>query len=165
MQRSIIATMRRGLQKMISKRNGFAEIIVGGIVVILAISFIVYSVKTTDLNKELSDSNFVLHASFTSVQGINLGSEVVLAGVKVGTVTNIELNKESFEAKITFSLFEDYKLPDDTEAVINADGLLGENYLSLNVGGSDTVLSNGEELLYTKSSMNILNILNNFSGR
>ena len=81
--------MRRGLLKMISKREGFAEILVGGIVFLLALSFIFYSVKTTGLNKQLSKNNFILHASFASAQGISLGSEVVLAGVKVGKVTKI----------------------------------------------------------------------------
>ncbi|MDG2474072.1 MAG: outer membrane lipid asymmetry maintenance protein MlaD [Paracoccaceae bacterium] len=150
---------------MISKREGFVETLVGGIVLLLALGFIVYSVKTTNLNKELSNSNFVLYANFTSVQGVNLGSEVLLAGVKVGTVTNIELDKESFQAKTTLSLFEDYKLPEDTEAVISTEGLLGGNYISLNVGGSDIVLNHGEELLYTQSSTSILNLLSKFTSQ
>ena len=88
-----------------------------------------------------------------------------MAGVKVGIVSDIQLDKESFQAKATFSLFEDYKLPEDTEAIINADGLLGEKYVALNVGGSDLVLVAGDEFLYTQSSISILNLLNKFTGQ
>ena len=62
-------------------------------------------------------------------------------------------------------MFEDYKLPEDTEAVINSDGLLGGNFISLNVGGSDIVLESGDELLYTQSSVSILNLLSKFAGQ
>jgi len=157
--------MRLGLQTMITKRDGIAEIVIGGAVFLIALGFIFYSVAVTNFDKDFSNSKFSLQASFESVNGIRLGSNVVLAGVKVGSVSKIQLDKESFQAKVTFSLFEDYKLPEDTEAVINSDGLLGGNFISLNVGGSDIVLESGDELLYTQSSVSILNLLSKFAGQ
>ena len=157
--------MKLGLQTMITKRDGIAEIVIGGAVFLIALGFIFYSVAVTNFGKDFSNSKFSLQASFESVNGIQLGSNVVLAGVKVGSVSKIQLDKESFQAKVTFSLFEDYKLPEDTEAVINSDGLLGGNFISLNVGGSDIVLESGDELLYTQSSVSILNLLSKFAGQ
>ena len=157
--------MRLGCQKMISKRDGLAEIFLGGVVFLTALGFIAYVIQTTSLNKELAGKNFTLLAGFQSVDGIRLGSDVLLAGVRVGQVTQIELNKESFQAVVTLSLFEDYKLPDDTAAVINSDGLLGGKYISLDVGGSDLALNDGDELIYTQSSMSILNLLSKFAGQ
>ena len=157
--------MRPGYQKMKIKKDGLAEIFLGGIVFVIAAGFLVYAILTSNFDKNLSSNNFVLYASFQSVDGIAVGSDIVLAGVKVGVVCDIELDKESFQARTTFSLFEDYKLPEDTEAVINADGLLGGKYITLNVGGSELALADGDELLYTQSSLNFINLLNKFTSQ
>ena len=157
--------MRLGCQKMKIKRDGLAEIFLGGIVFVIASGFIVYAIFTSNIDKKLSRNNFVLYGSFQSVDGIMVGSDILLAGVKVGIVSDIKLDKDSFQAKATFSLFEDYKLPEDTEAVINADGLLGEKYVSLNVGGSDIALADGDEIMYTQSALSIINLLNKFTGQ
>ena len=157
--------MRLGRQKMSSKKHGLVETIFGGIVFFIACGFLVYAVKISSLNSQLSSGNFKLHASFTSVEGLRLGSDIMLAGVKVGTVSNIELNTNDFTAKTTFSLFKNFNIPDDTEAIISSDGLLGERYISLNVGGSDTSLVDGDEFVYTQSSVNILNLLGKFVNK
>lgn len=157
--------MRRGLQKMINKRDGLVEILLGGIVFLAACGFLFYMMSTINLKRQLSSGTFVLHASFESIEGIYTGSDVLLAGVPVGTVSSIELDKDSFQANVKFLLFEDYNLPDDTEAVISSDGLLGSKYISLNVGGSDVSLLSGDELLYTQSSIGILNLLSKFTGK
>ncbi len=157
--------MRRGHQIMTVKREGLPEILLGGIVFLVALSFLIYSVFTTGLKESFSGNKFILYANFQSVEGIQLGSDVVLAGVKVGTVSDIKLIEDSFQAKLTFLLLEDYKLPDDTEAVVNSQGLLGGKYISLNVGGSDEVLLNGDELIYTQGSTSILNLINKFMGK
>lgn len=157
--------MRPGYLKMINRKHGLVETIFGGVVFFTACIFLAYAVKTTSLNKELSSNYFKLHASFDSVEGLRLGSQVLLSGVKVGSVSRIELDTQNFVARTTFSLFEDFNIPDDTEAIIISDGLLGEKYISLNVGGSDNTLTDGEEFLYTQSSVNILNLLGKFVNK
>ena len=157
--------MRLGRQNMKSKKNGLAEILTGGIVFLTAVFFVGYSIKATNFSTGTKSDNFILYANFQSLQGIRLGSDILLAGVKVGTVSSIKLDKDSFQAQATFSLFDDYKLPEDTEAVIDSDGLLGGKYISLNVGGSDITLNTGDELLYTQSSMNLFNLLNKFTNQ
>ena len=157
--------MRLGYQKMSSKKYGLIETILGGIVFFIACGFLVYTFKISSLNSQLSSGKFKLHANFSSVEGLKLGSDIVLAGVKVGTVSNIELDTQYFIAKTTFSLFENFNIPDDTEAIISSDGLLGEKYISLNVGGSDTSLVDGDELVFTQSSVNIFNLLGKFVNK
>ncbi len=157
--------MRLGRQKMKNRKDGLAETFTGGIVFLIAVLFIGYAIKTTNFNTGIKSDSFILHADFQSVEGIKLGSDVLLAGVKVGTVSAIKLDIGSFQARTTFSLFDDYKLPEDTEAVINSDGLLGGKYISLNAGGSDQTLNTGDELLYTQSSMSLLNILSKFASQ
>jgi phospholipid/cholesterol/gamma-HCH transport system substrate-binding protein len=157
--------MRLGHQKMSSKKYGLIETIFGGIVFFIACGFLVYAVKISSLNSQFSSGNFKLYADFNSAEGLKLGSDIVLAGVKVGAVSNIELDTQDFIAKTTFSLFENFNIPDDTEAIISSDGLLGEKYISLNVGGSDTLLEHGDEFIYTQSSVNILNLLGKFATK
>lgn len=151
-----------GHQMMKNSREGFVEILIGGLVFLSACIFIFYSVMVTNLNKDIMSSKFVLFANFQSIEGINVGSDVVLAGVKIGTVIDIELDKKFFLAKVKLALNDDYKLPDDTEAVVSSASLLGENYISLNVGGSDVFFNNGDEIIYTQSSLSILNLLGKF---
>ena len=157
--------MRLGLQKMINSKHNLLETTVGGIVFLIACLFLGYSIKVTSFDKELSSANFKLHATFESVDGLKVGSEVVLAGVKIGSVSKIELDTTNFIARTTMSLFKNFNIPDDTEAIIESDGLLGEKYISLNIGGSDTNLVAGEELAYTQSSINILNLLGKFVNK
>lgn len=156
---------RHGYQKMINKKYALVETIFGGFVFFTACIFLIYAVKISSLNNELSGSSFKLHASFDSVDGLRPGSDVLLAGVKIGTVANIELDTDNFVAKTTFSLFDDFQIPDDSEAVIVSDGLLGEKYITLNVGGSDITLLDGGEFIYTQSSINIFNLLGKFVNK
>lgn len=150
---------------MINKKYALVETIFGGFVFFTACIFLIYAVKISSLNNELSGSSFKLHASFDSVDGLRPGSDVLLAGVKIGTVANIELDTDNFVAKTTFSLFDDFQIPDDSEAVIVSDGLLGEKYITLNVGGSDITLLDGGEFIYTQSSINIFNLLGKFVNK
>ena len=150
---------------MINKRTGLIEVVVGGVIFFIALIFIIYTITTSNFRKSYFESPFFVVASFQSVEGIKVGSDVLLAGVKVGNVSKIQLDKDLFQAVITLSLYDDYQLPEDTEAIINSDGLLGGKYVLLNVGGSDTILTNGDELLYTQSSVGIFNLLNRFISK
>ena len=147
---------------MINTKKGLIETIFGGIVFFTACFFLAYAIKTSSLNEEFSSTNFQLYASFNSAEGLIIGSDVFLAGVKVGSVSDIELDIENFVARTTFSLFKNFNIPDDSEAIIISDGLLGEKYVSVNVGGSDTSFLDGDEFVYTQSSINIFNLLGKF---
>lgn len=150
---------------MSNNPNRTVEVLIGGIVVSIAIAFLVYSIIITGFTKQITGDGFTLHADFQSADGLRIGSDVVLAGVKVGKISEIKLDTEFFQAKTTFLLFKNYNLPEDTEAIVSSDGLLGGKYISLNVGGSDILLSSGDDLLYTQSSINILNLLSKFSSK
>lgn len=95
-----------------------------------------------------------LYASFDEVGGLAPRSPVVIGGVKVGQVTNIELSPNGdFRARVTMDIDEKLKLPDDTSASILTQGVLGSQYVGLEPGGSDTMLEPGGELAYTQSAV------------
>ena len=76
-----------------------------------------------------------------------------MSGIKIGTVSKQELDNTSFEAKVSMSIDSKILIPDDSSAKITSDGLLGSNYISIEPGGSDIFLSNGEEIFFTQGSV------------
>jgi len=114
--------------------NSKIETAVGGIVLLIAIVFIFYVANAT--NSVGGNNGLTLKASFRSADGITAGTDVRMAGVKIGTVTDMWLDPESFRAQIIFSLREDLKIPDDSGVAVSQDGLLGGTFVEVIPGGS-----------------------------
>jgi phospholipid/cholesterol/gamma-HCH transport system substrate-binding protein len=93
-----------------------------------------------------------------------VGTEVRLAGVRVGTVTGMELDPESFRAETTFSVAGNLELPDDSAAAISSEGLLGGTFVEIIPGGSPFVLAPGDAILDTQSSVSLITLLMRFVG-
>jgi len=115
--------------------NSKIETAVGGIVLLIAIVFIFYVANAT--NSVGGNNGLTLKASFRSADGITAGTDVRMAGVKIGTVTDMWLDPESFRAQIIFSLREDLKIPDDSGVAVSQDGLLGGTFVEVIPGGSE----------------------------
>jgi phospholipid/cholesterol/gamma-HCH transport system substrate-binding protein len=95
-----------------------------------------------------------LYASFDEIGGLATRSPVVIGGVKVGQVKKIELAPDgSFRARVTMDVDRGLKLPDDTQAAVLTQGVLGNQYVGLQPGGSDTALTDGGEITYTQSAV------------
>ncbi|HTO07918.1 MAG TPA: outer membrane lipid asymmetry maintenance protein MlaD [Myxococcota bacterium] len=95
-----------------------------------------------------------LYANFDEIGGLAKRSPVVIGGVKVGQVTGIELAKDgSFRARVKMDVDKNLKLPDDTQAAVLTQGVLGNQYVGLSPGGSDTFLAQGGEIAYTQSAV------------
>ena len=95
-----------------------------------------------------------LYAAFDQTGGLKARAPVVISGVKVGQVKAIELAKDgSFRARVTMDVDRNLKLPDDTQAAVLTQGVLGNQYVGLSPGGSETFLANGGEIAYTQSAV------------
>ena len=105
-----------------------AEILTGAAVLALAIGFVVYAAQGVGLLAD-SSASYSLTASFRSIEGISVGTDVRLAGVKVGTVTDVALNPATFFADATVSLRSDVLLPVDSTILVSSEGLLGGNFI------------------------------------
>jgi phospholipid/cholesterol/gamma-HCH transport system substrate-binding protein len=104
-----------------------------------------------------------LYASFDEIGGLAARSPVVIGGVKVGQVKKIELAPDgSFRARVTMDVDRQLKLPDDTQAAILTQGVLGNQYVGLTPGGSDTMLAEGGEISYTQSAVVIERLIGKF---
>ena len=101
-------------------------------------------------------------ASFRSAEGVQVGTDVRLAGVKVGTVTDLELDPETYRADAAIAIASEVVLPDDTAIVISSEGLLGGSFVELLPGGSPFNLDPGSEILDTQGSVSIVQLLLRF---
>lgn len=136
------------------------EVLVGGAVLAAAIGFVVYAGQATGLSK--SDSGYPLTASFRSLEGVQLGTDVRLAGVKIGTVTDVDLNPETYRADTEFTVRDGIRIPDDSAVVVSSEGLLGGNFVEIVPGGSPFYFEPGQEMEDTQGAVSLISLLLKF---
>ncbi|OYU16681.1 MAG: outer membrane lipid asymmetry maintenance protein MlaD [Rhodobacteraceae bacterium PARR1] len=140
-----------------------AEVLTGTAVLLAAIAFVFYAGQITGRGTGAVGS-YDLKASFRSVEGIKVGTDVRLAGVKVGTVTALTLNPQTFYADATLTVQDQIALPDDSAALVSSEGLLGGNFVELVPGGSVDNLAAGAEVLDTQGAVSIISLMMKFAG-
>ena len=141
----------------------FLDAFLGLLVLLVSGTFIFYIYVTVD-SKLFKNDKFQLHARFDNVDGIVAGSKVKLSGVNIGSVRSISLDPENFYAFITIDFDKEYNFPDDTEASVQLEGLLGGSYISILPGGSDVMLLKNQEILFTQGSTSLVNLMLKFAN-
>lgn len=136
------------------------EIIVGGAVLAIAVGFLTYAGQVTGFSA--GQSEYELSASFRSADGVSVGTDVRLAGVKVGRVTEMELDPATYRAGTTFTVREGISVPDDSAVAISSEGLLGGNYVEILPGGSPFHFEPGDEIEFTQGSVSLVSLLMKF---
>jgi phospholipid/cholesterol/gamma-HCH transport system substrate-binding protein len=140
--------------------NRAAETVIGALVVATAAAFLIYAAPMAGLRG--SGQTYPLAASFRSVEGIAVGTDVRLAGIRIGSVTALELDTERYEARVTVALNRGVQIPEDSDIRVSQEGLLGSSFLEITPGASDFMLAAGDEILNTQSSVSLLNLLLRF---
>ena len=106
---------------------------------------------------------FVVTAHFENSGGLKVKSAVSSAGVKIGKVTDIRYDQKTYDSVVTMEIDSKYnQLPDDTTASIFTAGLLGEQYVNLDAGGSDSYLKNGSQIEITQSALVLEKVIGQF---
>ncbi len=136
------------------------ETLIGAVVLLVAIVFIVFAYTSSGVATQ--KEGYRLKAKFDQVSGLAAGSDVRIGGIKVGSVTAQELDPETYQAALTFTIRNDVKIPEDTSAEIVSESLLGGKYVSLSPGGADEMLKEGGEIRYTQSAVNFEALLGKF---
>lgn len=131
------------------------ETVVGAAVVVLAAGFFAYASKTAGVGGGMSGGGYTLVAEFDNAEGINVGTDVRLAGIKIGSVTGQTLNTASYQARIEITIDTSVSLADDSAAKVTSEGLLGGKFIALEPGGSDTKLAAGDQFTYTQGSVDL----------
>jgi phospholipid/cholesterol/gamma-HCH transport system substrate-binding protein len=154
----MVARLPGELNDRMAQRNG-AELVAGAVVLAVAVGFLWYAVADTGRSV---GGGYTLHATFDRIDGLSIGSDVRVAGVKVGSVTAARIDPQSYRADVDFTVQSDIKLPKDSDAVVTSDGLLGGKYLALEPGGDTTMLAQGGEITLTQPSISIEQLLGKF---
>jgi len=139
-----------------------SEVIAGAAVLAAAVGFLVYAGQSTGFTGNAA--TYPLVASFRSVDGVTVGTDVRLAGVKVGTVTALKLNPQTLFADATISLRDDVLLPDDSTVLVSSEGVLGGSFIELQPGGSVENLGSGDEIEDTRGAVSVIALLMKFVG-
>lgn len=138
-----------------------AEVLAGAGVLAVGAAFAFYAAQGTGLTGRDAGS-YPLSASFRSVEGITVGSDVRLAGVKVGTITALTLNPQTFMADAKIAISEGILLPEDSAILISSEGLLGGNFVEILPGGAVETLPPGAEIEDTQGAVSLITLLMKF---
>lgn len=136
------------------------ETIVGTIVLIVAVFFVNTAINSSGIS---SENGYTISANFDAIDGVGVGSDVRIGGVKIGTITAQELNVKTYQPKLTFGIRKDIKLPLDSSAEIVSEGLLGGKYVNLVPGAEEDYLKDGDSIDYTQSSINLEQLIGKFA--
>ncbi len=143
--------------------TSITETAVGGVVLAAAIGIAVYGAQVAGIGA-VSNGTYELSASFRSLEGVNVGTDVRLAGVKVGTVTGISLNPETYRADTVVTLNGTTQIPDDSAIIISSEGLLGGNFVEIMPGGSPFFFEAGDEFTDTQGAVSLITLLLRYVG-
>lgn len=139
------------------------EILVGLFVAIGFVALFFLSMQVSNLGELSGGEGYQIKARFENIGSLKVRSPVTMAGVRIGRVSHIKFDDESFEALVTMDIESKYnKLPSDSSASILTAGLLGEQYIGLEAGGEEEVLAHNSELEITQSALVLEQIIGQF---
>lgn len=138
----------------------WGETIVGAAVAAVAVGFFVFA--ATQAGATSSANGYELFARFQRVDGVNVGSDVRVSGVKVGVVRAVGLDPDTYDARLTLAIEGNIQVLDDSTARIASDGLLGGAYVAIEPAGFDA-LPPGGEIPNTQGAVDLLTVLASFA--
>lgn len=146
-------------QSIPHRRHDPVELVAGLVMLALLAGLIVAAVIG---NGRRSQSGTILTAQFDHIDGLDVGSDVRMAGVTVGQVTAETVNPKDYQAVVTLTVRPDIRLPTDSSVVVTSDSLLGGKYLALAPGGADTMLPPGGRIVQTQGAISLEQLLSKF---
>ena len=137
-----------------------AETLIGAAVLAAAGGFLVYAANTADLRG--GGSGYEVVAKFRKAEGVGIGGDVRIAGVKVGSISAMSLDPATYQAQVTMVVEPSIKVPEDSSAKITSSSLLGDSYIAIDPGASDEMLEAGGEIQNTQSSVSFGDMIAKF---
>ena len=135
------------------------ETLIGTLVIAIAAGFLVFAYSMGNVAKV---NGYKLIANFERADGINVGTDVRISGIKVGSVVEEKLDNQTYFARIILSVDKTIKIPEDSSVKVSSDGLLGGNYLNIQPGGSEKALADGGEITNTQPSIDLMSIITKY---
>lgn len=135
------------------------ETIVGALVLVVAGLFVFYAFSKSD---RAGPAGYEITARFGRIDGLKRGADVTLSGVKIGTVTSVDLDRKTYQAVVHMAVTSSVQIPADTNAKIVAESLLGGMVIVLDPGGDKTMIKPGGEIANTQDAISFTELLAKF---
>jgi phospholipid/cholesterol/gamma-HCH transport system substrate-binding protein len=137
------------------------EVAVGLFVVVglLCVGYLTIKLGKMEL---LGSHYYHLKARFQNVAGLKVGAQIELAGVQIGQVDDIYLDRKDLVAMVGLKIMEGVVLTDDVIASVRTSGLIGDKYIKLTPGGSDVILKPGDTIVETESAIDIEELISKY---
>jgi phospholipid/cholesterol/gamma-HCH transport system substrate-binding protein len=132
-----------------------------GIFVLLGLICVGYLTIKLGKMELVGDNNYPVYAKFQSVSGLKKGSHVEMAGVKIGTIDSITLDKDN-KAIVKMKIDNGLVLTDDAIASVKTAGIIGDKYIKISPGGSDILLKPGETITETESALDLEELVSKY---
>jgi phospholipid/cholesterol/gamma-HCH transport system substrate-binding protein len=143
------------------QQNNVAETLIGAAVVAVAVAFLAFAYFRTGWG---SLSGYEINARLAKVDGLAVGTDVRLAGIKIGTVTDLTLDPKTYLVTVHMNIRDDIKLPTDSSVLVTQAGFLGGQYLSVTPGGDDKMMVAGSYFDSAQGSIDMMNLVGRFAG-
>lgn len=140
-------------------RRNALETVIGAAVLVAAGGFLAFSYTTADI---AAVSGYKIMARFDRADGIREGADVRMSGIRIGQITQMYLEPETYYAVVEMEIDEAVKLPNDSSAEIASESLLGGRYMALTPGGASDYLAAGGEVRYTQSPVSLEQLIGKF---
>lgn len=141
-------------------RDNIVEALIGLAVLLVAIGFVVFAYDRTE-GGSFSDG-YVLKARFPNVAGVSPGTDVRVAGIKVGSVATQAIDPATYQAVVELTVDKAIRMPIDSSAAITSEGLLGGNFIALSPGGDPVMLKPGEEITETSGATDLMALIGSY---
>ena len=143
------------------QQNNIFETIIGAAVVAVTVAFLAFAYYRTGTG---SLSGYELNAKLAKVDGLGVGTDVRLAGIKIGSVTDLTLDPKTYLATVHMSIRDDIKIPADSSVLVTSAGILGSSYLSITPGGDDKMMAAGAYFDNVQGSIDMMNLVGRVVG-
>jgi phospholipid/cholesterol/gamma-HCH transport system substrate-binding protein len=135
-----------------------------GLFILLGFAALAYlATQTTSVANYRQGASYALKARFTNIGQLKLRAPVKLAGVRIGSVGAIQLEPDKLDALVTLDIDKRYdQIPDDSSAAIFTSGLLGDQYVGIQPGGSPDMFADGDQVILTQSAIQLEDLIGKF---
>ena len=140
-------------------QNNAAEVMIGLGVVVVAAVFLTFFY----LHRAGGGSGYAIKAELPKVDGLGIGTDVRISGIKVGSISDLSLNPVNYLVTVTMDINKGVEIPTDSSLQVTSSGILGGQYISIQPGGDDKVLASGGMIQNAQGSADLMSMIGHFA--
>jgi phospholipid/cholesterol/gamma-HCH transport system substrate-binding protein len=143
-------------------KSTMTDVIVGIFLIIGFVALGWLALQLGEVPWVTASRSYTLYGEFDNISGVKAGADVQVAGVKVGTVKELTLNEQSI-AVVAMQLDREVKVPVDSFASVKSQGIIGDKYIQLSLGGDELTFNHGETITDTESAVDLESLISKFA--